>query len=155
MLDVVTLGFVLLATFIIALALDTPKHSAAKPSADTVLTVVGETKAGTKVNAGVFEFDRALLKLLAKSAEPSQDYIGPDVQSVLSRESIDYRTLLFYSAGSKKVQKMLQKDELGPWIVAISKKDKELTWANDGPFMLFNQKDDTQKVARLIRIEAK
>jgi hypothetical protein len=155
MLDLVIFGFALLATFIIAAAINTTKHTAAKPSADTVLTIIGETKAGTKVNSGIFEYDRAVLKGLVKPPEPSQDYVGPDIQDVMSKEGIDYRTLLFYSAGSKKVQKMLQKDELGPWIVAISKKDKELTWANDGPFMLFNQKDEKEKVARLIRIEAK
>jgi hypothetical protein len=155
MLELVIFGFLLLATFIIATALNTAKYTAAKPTADTILTVLGETKAKTKVNTGVFEYDRATLEKFPKAAHQAEDYSGPGIGTVMDYESIDFRTLLFYSAGSKKVQKMLQRDEIGPWIVALSKNDKQLTWANDGPLMLINQMDDKQKVARLIRIEAK
>jgi hypothetical protein len=119
--------------------------------------IIGETKSAHKATPGVFEFTwEDLKKLTAASTSPS-DYNGPSVTSLLLSASISYSSLIFYSAGSKKARKLLQRWQLHeqPWIIAIERGGKPLNWNNGGPFILMNRRQKAQQVPRLIRIEAK
>ena len=158
MLEFVLIGFLVLVIFVVILAVTAEKKGKVDSSAkDAVLSVTGENRSDAKISSGSFEYDRDALKKLAGTIDPAMQYVGPRVHTIMADAKIDYRTLLFYTAGSKKVQKMLQKDEAGKdaWIVAIASKDKDLTWSDGGPFMLVNRTDATQNVARLLKIEAK
>ncbi len=154
MLDFVLIGFLMLTTIVLLSSTEKKKKKdGEKP--DSVLTISGETKSANKTSSGTYEFTYDELKNLVEGGKEDAEYFGPPLERLFNELKLSYSTVLFYSAGSKKVQRLLQRKEIKDWIVAVEKKKKPLSWENDGPFLLLNEKDDTKRVPRLLRIEAK
>jgi hypothetical protein len=158
MLDFVLFGFVFLVLFMVVLSSGGPSKNSASDKHDAVLTVVGDNLASFKSSAGTYEYRYDDLKGLARKRPKDAEYFGPTLREVLTSAGLGtYSGVLLYSAGSKKVQKLLSKDDVSGWIVAIEKREKPLSWKDDGPYLLYkeSEKDKTKYVPRLLRIEAK
>jgi len=154
MLDFVLIGFGVLFFIVLILASNPSKPSSTK--SDAVLTVTGESQAAFKTSSGTYEYRYDDLKNLAVQPRPKDaEYYGPRLDQLL--QGITYSSLLFYSSGSKKVQKLMTPKDIGGWIIAIEKREKPLSWAEDGPYLLYKkgEKDKSKFVPRLLRIEAK
>jgi hypothetical protein len=152
-------GFPALAgAFVAVLFWKSKKNTKAEPKKhDAVLTITGETISSNKVSGGTYEFRYERLKELAGPRLEEDEHHGPSLKVLLDELKLDCSSLLFYSAGSKRVQKLLPKGDAASWIVAVDKGDAALTWENDGPYLLYKKgEEDTSKfVPRLIKIEAK
>jgi hypothetical protein len=158
MLDFVLFGFGFLVFFIAVLSLGGLSKKSDPGKHDAVLTVVGDNLAAFKMSASTYEYRYDDLKGLAGKRPKDADYFGPPLKELLTSAGlVTYSGLLLYSAGSKKVQKLLAKDDVSGWIVAIEKREKPLSWKDDGPYLLYKEteKDKTKYVPRLLRIEAK
>jgi hypothetical protein len=158
MLDFVLFGFAFLVILLVILALSGNPKKAAPKKHDAVLTIAGENLANFKTSAGTYDYRYDDLKTLAGKRPDDAVFFGPELTHVLTSAGLmSYASLLFFSAGSKKVQKLLSKDDVGGWIVAIEKREKPLSWDNDGPYLLYkkSEKDRSKYVPRLLRIEAK
>ena len=153
MLDFVAYGFVILSLWVLYWAI---AGSPFTLRSDAVLIIVGETKNAHKATAGIFEFTWEDLKKLSVNSS-GIDYNGPSVTSLLLSAGITYSSLIFYSAGSKKAQKLLQRCNVHeePWIIAIERGRAPLSWGNGGPFLLLNRSQQSKRTPRLVRIEAK
>jgi hypothetical protein len=158
MLDFVFFGFLALVVIVLIWAMGGKSKKSGGEKSDAVLTVSGETKSSNKTSSGTYEYTYDDLKALAvlngRSPEGA-DYFGPTLEVLFTKHDISYSSALFYSAGSKKVQRLLQRGEIKDWLVAIEKDKKPLSWKSDGPFLLLNEKDTTKRVPHLLRIEAK
>lgn len=152
MLEFVAFGFVILSVWVLFWAISGSPFTL---RSDAVLIIIGETKSAHKATPGIFEFTWEDLRKLAVNS--GAEYNGPSVTSLLLSAGISYSSLIFYSAGSKKAQKLLQSWEVQcePWIIAIERRRVPLSWANGGPFLLLNRGQQSKRVPRLVRIEAK
>jgi hypothetical protein len=158
MLDFVFFGFLGLVAIVFIRSMGGKSKKSGGEKSDAVLTVSGETKSSNKTSSGTYEYTYDDLKALAvlngKTCEGAE-YFGPTLEQLFAQLVFSYSSVLFYSAGSKKVQRLLQKGEIKDWIIAVERDEKPLSWKSDGPFLLLNKKDNTKRVPRLLRIEAK
>jgi hypothetical protein len=158
MLDFVFFCFFFLVVVVAIWAFGDQSPSSSSKKHDAVLIVAGDNYTGNKVTSTIYEYKYQKLKELAGGNAKDSGYYGPQVRQVLTDAGMSSASsVLFYTAGSKKVQKMVAGKDLDGWIIAIDRGDKPLSWdGRYGPYLLYKKTADRSKyVPRLLRIEAK